>query len=262
MSTDLMKPVVEGLVLASGSQDYSEDAGRGTKGVDSSHFAPPFLNVAQDLSKLVKSREANVGDFFISSTSEVFDGKKGVVLVVCGVERYFVEWRANNGGFVARHNVTSEVVEKARQTSEDGFKLKNGANSLLETFSVFGILVREDGSFAEVVMPFASTKIGPYKKELVPRVFNVCMKDSDGRPIRNKIYPSYAHALRITSRVNPRGNTDSYNVVINYVGETADKSRLDRESDIYRAAASFAKMVEGGQVRSDSEHGSNDDIPF
>src|SRR5690606_3079286 len=97
-----------GLVLATGQQDYGQEAGMGNKGVDSKHFAAPFLNVAQDLSKLVKNREAEVSDFFISSTKEVFPGAEGVTLVVCGTNRFYAAWKPNNGGFAGRHAVTSD----------------------------------------------------------------------------------------------------------------------------------------------------------
>lgn len=254
-----------GLVFATKTQDYSQEANVGSKNVDSSHFAPPFLNVAQDLSKLVKSGAAKRGDFFISSTGEVFPGEQGVTLLVCGTERYYTEWKPNNGGFVGRHDVTSPVVREAQAKSKDKYKLQNGVNNLFETFQIYALLVREDGSVAHVVMPFASTKVGPYKKSLVPMVFGIPLRDETGGVLRSEsgetlYYPPFAHVIHIKTSLEHKNNNDYYNVVISYANGTAEKSRLDRDSDLYNAAKTWAQQIESGQVQASSN--TDDDIPF
>lgn len=260
MSTEVVKSSGGGLVLATGQQDYGSEAGLGNKGVNSKHFAAPFLNVAQDLSKMVKSRECEVGDFFISSNREIFSGKTGVTLVVCGGNRYYTEWKPNNGGFVGRHTVTSDVVENALKHSDDKFRLKNGMNSLMETFEIFALLVREDGSWTEVVMPFASKKIGPYKKELVTRVFNIPMRDADGKILPGRpLYPSFAHAVKITTWTDRVGSNDFSNVKIEYVNGNAENSRLDRNSALYKAAVEFAEAFDRGEVAAAED---KDSVPF
>jgi len=153
------------------------------------------------------------------------------------------------------------VVENAINNSEDKFRLKNGMNSLMETFEVFGLLVRDDGSWVEVVMPFASKKIGPYKKELVTRVFNIPQRDAEGKIFPDRrTYPSFAHALKLTTWQDRAANNDFANVKIEYVNGTADQSRLDRSSALYQAAVEFSQMVDRGEVAASEED--KQDIPF
>lgn len=83
--------------------------GAGFEGVDSESFAIPFLQILQKMSPVCDPDDsryiegAKAGNFLNTVTGQIFDGKKGVVLIPCAFKRSFIRW----GG---------------RESSESGFK--------------------------------------------------------------------------------------------------------------------------------------------
>ena len=140
--------------------------------VDRSHILLPFVNQVLQLSPQLNKKNdkfiegVKSGQFVNSVTNALLPDE--LHFVPCAIDHNYVEWtpRDNGGGFVAVHDVQSDVVKKAREASKGGLDLKTPAgNDLQETFYIYGIRTSGPGTGAEeaVVLSFSKTKIKSYK---------------------------------------------------------------------------------------------------
>lgn len=177
--------------------DFGEHAGRGKQNMTSEDVAIPFLNLLQAGSPQVTDGEgkyimgAKAGDLVNSVTNQLLG--KEVYVVPCLTEHCFIEWvpRDKGGGFVARHELSSDIVAQAKRTSADRRKLKTpDGNDLVETYYLYALMLDgPDGkeSVSPIVIGFCSSKIKVYKG------MNTALMSIKGNP------PLYAFRLAISS---------------------------------------------------------------
>lgn len=82
--------------------DYLDGvAGQGFEQMDGGDINTPMLLISQQLSEVTQSGSVQPGHFYNSLTGEDL----GTVLEVvpCQFQKAWIEWKPNNGGFVARH---------------------------------------------------------------------------------------------------------------------------------------------------------------
>lgn len=162
--------------------DYGDLKSAGFEGTTQQDFVLPFLNVLQKNSPQVDEDDerhvegAAAGDLLIPATGRLWKGKDGVVVVPVRTARLFEEWvvrdqGSGGGGYVGSHEVDSEAVTKARAAAGGRrvgkLPVPGTGHELVETFYVFCLVLDsaesvEPSCFA--VIPFSSTKIGPYKR--------------------------------------------------------------------------------------------------
>jgi len=174
---------------------------------------------------------------------------KEVFFVSATTQHVFVEWvpRDAGGGFVAIHDINSELVLKAKENSEEfgKLKLKNG-NDLIETFYMYGITCDDEDATGLAVIAFTSTKIKVYKR-LNTRLNTFLLKQPDGRKVRP---PLYAHRLRITTASEENNKGKFHNFVLSPAVEgNILKSLLDPGDPRFVSAAECKKLVESGAAR-------------
>jgi len=159
-----------------GAHDYGTQTGEGFEGTTGDELAIPWLNILQSNSPQVEDKTikgAETGRLHNSQTNELYGGygQPGLIVVPVKREQSFVEWidREKGGGFVARHEVDSDIVKAAITAAGGGkvfgkLELEN-SNHLVQTFYVYVLILDEKGmeqvDFA--IVAFNSTKIGPYK---------------------------------------------------------------------------------------------------
>ena len=174
---------------------------------------------------------AKAGDIYNSATGEVFDGEKGVHLVTTFRKKTYVEWAPLKSGqgiqrvydpytfdadlegdqkrmaedrkIIKQIEATQdfgrwknpEQLEAALQKSRDTGKAPNfdDVSSIIETITLWAVMVKEDGSMKPIVLNLTSTKMKPWKK-WVQMALNTEIPNSGGR-----IAPFLAHQVRLTS---------------------------------------------------------------
>lgn len=255
--------------------DYGDDVGGGFDNQTREDIAIPFISVLQGLSPQVAKgtvEGAKPGMLFNTVTEELIDPKEGVTFVPAYTEHVYVEWvpRKEGGGFVAIHQINSEVVKKAKEESEEFGKLKidregGGQNDLVETFYVYGSVVDEDlEPVSMAVIAFTSTKIKIYKRwNTSLRMFTMKVGDRKVRP------PLYAHTVRLGSKEESNNEGDFFNFTLSPAkGKIAD-SLLEPGSPALESAKAVADMVKSGEARAAHESvegeggdADGDDIPF
>lgn len=236
--------------------NYGDMSGAGFEGIKSSDLSIPFLNLLQSNSPQV---EENVipgvrsGLMLNSVTGEL---SEEIVLLPVHKQEAWVEWvpRNKGGGFVGIHETTSELVQsliKANGGSrippkgDDGKRIafKHNGNDVIETHYVYGLLMNNDGtetnSFA--VIPFASTKIKPYRDWLT------AMYLIKGKP------PLFANRARIRTIKQKNDSGTYFNFSISPLRGTWVESLIDpnTEGSLIKEAVEFQKMIMSGAAKAD-----------
>lgn len=232
--------------------DYGEDAGLGTEQLGREDYAIPFLYLLQPLSPVITQGtlpDAKPGMIMNTVNQELFPAAEtttGVLFIPCYKEHLYGEWRPRNagGGFVKDHAVDSEIVRELK--SKQGFgKLTTGdGNELIETFYVYGLLVKDDET-EPAVIAFTSTKIKIYKQWMT-RIGTMKVPTPAGGKIAP---PMWAHVWRFNSVLQRKDQNVWHNFKITFRGANADESRLAPSDPIYQAGKELYESCKAGGIR-------------
>ena len=256
--------------------NYGEDAGAGFEKVTANDLLVPFFQVLQSNSPQVEDNNppgSKAGGLFNSVTKDLYDPEKGIVVQPVHKDVVFIEWkpRDNGGGkgkgFVAIHQVDSEIVKKAIAAKGQGHrvfgKLEHNGNELVETKSIYCQLLDEAGkdTIGFGVLGFTSTKIKPHNQ------FITSMKMVKGAP------PMFAFraVVRTVKEKNEKGTF--FNFAVSPFGADWRACLIDPSTDEGKAlilsGKEFRDMVLNGIAKADfaSQDGeagdaSTKDAPF
>ncbi len=248
------------------ASEYAQYAGQGFENHTKDDYAVPFLGLLQTNSPLCTTHAtARAGMLVNTVTQDVYDGQKGIVFIPSATQHTVIEWKPDRGGFVAMHDMGSELVQKVREEQEFGKWKTQTGNDLTETFSVYGICVHEDGTSEQMIISFSSTKIKTYKRWMA-KARTIQIPLPDGKRINP---PLFAHKYRITSLLEKNAKGSFFNFSIGFDGEDAASCRLAPSSDLFQEAYAFAERIRSGEVKAahDSQTGvgaepADGDIPF
>lgn len=227
--------------------DYGEHANAGFENTNQDDFAIPFLDILQGQSPEVESLPtAKPGMFHNTVTDDLFDGKEGVSVVVCGTAHEFVEWvpRNQGGGIVGRHAVNSDIVAEARKLAEKFNELKTpNGNDLVETFYAYLIINLPEGP-VPAVLSCSSTRIRSYKA-MMTKANMIMVPTPDGRKVKP---PLFAHKFRLTTekRKNTDGEWHTFVVAFDSEDKSAAKARLAPTDGLFQAAVEFNEVIRAG----------------
>lgn len=223
-------------------QDMNDVAGLGNS-EDSRDRSMPFFSILQKGSPQVDPEAAEyisgaiAGMCLNTATGQIYSGKEGVPLIMCGSSRQFVEWKPNRQGWAGSHPFDIDHVRKlgAKKTKvmvEGKERIQitmPNSNILTETLYVFVIL---DG--APAVIGAASTAIGPMRKW---NDYRLAQKFPGSR---NNM-PSFAKSYLATTIYEKNESGNWYNWAFKDGGFVTDAS-------LYAEAKKFAIAIATGEV--------------
>lgn len=249
--------------------DYGQDAGAGYENQTAADVQIPFITILQDLSPQVKKRDplyiagAEPGMLLNTVTGEILP--EGVEFIPSTTEQCFVEWRSRDagGGFVARHDLDSAIVQKARAEQTFGARYTSpDGNDLIDTFYMYGLLVIGD-RFEPAVIAFSSTKIKVYRKwNTKTRAFQIA--GPEGRKITP---PLFAHRVTIGAATEKNAKGEFWNFTLKPAAGSVAESLLAPDDVRYQAAKKLKEMIGAGMAKAayesqgDSTEG-DADVPF
>lgn len=242
----------ENKALVVGNFDYGEMAGVGFENQTRDDYAIPFLGILQGLSPQLETVDGAKPGLIINTVTNDLHPKDGVAFVPAWTEHLYVEWkpRDQGGGFVGVHAIDSEVVSQARNGSQEFGKYSTLAgNDLIETFYVYGLVVREDGGLEQAVLAFSSTKIKKYKAWMT-KAKMIQIDLGGGRRI-NAPLPAHRYRLRTIKEKNTKG--EYWNWDISFDGTNAVECRLAPDSPEFQEAVNVMKLVKSGAARAAHE---------
>lgn len=212
----------------------------------------PRFKIVQALSVEMKRDKpgyvegAKAGDFCLTSTKELFDGRAGVVFVPSAYRREYPVFipQDKGGGFI---RLSDESEFNRLEPDEKGRHLTAEGHEVVETGTYYGYLVKKDGEHVPVVLSMAksafkssrqlSTYLTTYKEQ---------MKDGSKRGV-----PPYWRAFELTTMTasNTKGQSwDTWS--IRPLKRTLE---LDNGAQIMEDAKQFREFVRGGGVKAQHE---------
>ena len=251
----MTKAVAKKAESAVAAFDYGDHSNGGFENQTSEDVTTPFIKLLQKTSaesEVVAEggvEGAEPGMFFNTVTKELIPAT-GLLFVAAVTEHIFTEWKPKMGGFVGRHEITSEIVEKARANCAFG-EYKNGENDLIECFYVYGVMCSEEGEVVcPAVFPFSSTKIKAYK------AWNSSLKLFT---IGKQNPPLYAHLNRMSSYSTTNDLGKFAAIAVSPAQGDIKSSLLAPDDPRFLAAFELKKAMLDGELRTDEKNERNDE---
>lgn len=259
-STELAKAQTTALATG-GVPDFAADAGRGMEGATQESFAIPFLMTLQkgspqvDEASGVAIEGAKAGMLFDNVTSEVHDGKAGVVVVPCAYRRVFIRWGSDASGEGFKGEITPEEVAEMRSRGvikdldnrlyvamDDGTVNEKRCDRISDTRNHY-VLVLDDarGHWKEALISLSSTQIKK-SKMLMSALASVKLDGPSGAFTP----PTFANQVRVTTVPESNDKGTWYGVRFTLEGQVS-------RGDIYAAAKAFHAKVSKGAVEAKYE---------
>jgi hypothetical protein len=223
-------------------------------------FKVPFLAVLQGKSPQVEEGNpkqlpgAKAGSFMNTVTQELFDGKKGIVVVPIHSIHQYLEWipRDDGGGLVNVYDWQApEVLAVLKKAAKRFGKHKiNDNNDLQESFNVFMLHLRDDGTRQPIVMGFASSQIGAYQAWMTTAKSQV-KPAAPGEPQRPRAL--WSHRYRITTAFNQNKKGTWHKMSVTFDGPNAEAARLAEDDAITAEAKEFRQLLMSGAASANFE---------
>lgn len=247
--------------------DYGDEAGEGYDPESASDVQIPFVTALQTMSPQVKKVEkggiegAEIGMLYNNVTNELSESIRFVPAIS---RKKYVEWRTRDegGGYVAEHDLGSEIVQKFKAKGERGpWKTEGGKHEIIETQYLYCIGVDKDddptGEF--FVLSFTNTKLAAWRK------WNTSIHTLRVNTPRGKKQPPlYAHVVELKTKEQSNKHGDFYNFLLTPANGEMKKSLVGPQSAAFQAAKDLRAMVESGvaqaaQVEKDAPASRSDD---
>lgn len=220
--------------------DYGEDAGVGVD-ITMDDLRLPLVVLPQTESKVLREGHAKFvpggapGKILNTATKEYYDGAKGMLLVPAMIKTSVIEWLPNNQGFVAEHDVNSEIALNARANGN-----KRGDNDLVKTKTM--VAVRLDEETMEpidfVVIPFSASKLAAWSDYFT----------SVNSAKATKNAPLFAQTVRLITHDDENKEGKRYKnyamfAARNEAGELIDTSKVKNKADAAKLAGTAAVIT-------------------
>ncbi len=230
--------------------DYGSDAGAGFENQSNDDVKIPFLNVLQAGSPQVENSETlKPGMLYNTITGE---GYKSVLFVPGITQHKFIEFvprEKGGGGFRGEHSPSDPLVLAAKKASTKfgDYTLPNG-NELTETFSLFGVIMNEDGTPGILAaISCASMKIKPYKDiNTMIRLYQY--QDATGRRVSP---PLFANVLKVGTKPDSKNGKNFFNITFCPAKGSIAASLIAPDNAAYQAAKAVQQLVLSGAAKVD-----------
>ena len=229
---------------------FEEDAQSGFIGMNQEDFALPFLRLLTNTSPEVGSLDgAMPGMIYNSVTGELFDGKKGILVVPCAYVRQYIEWAprgSGSGAPVAYYPSTSDILSKTHREPGDNRDYLDNGNYIENTANHYVMVLDDSGVPSPALVVMKSTQLKKSRK------WNSMMLST--RLIgKNGPYtpPMYSHLYRLTTQGESNDKGKWFGWEVEKIGPIEDPA-------LYLEAKQFAASVTSGEAK--VKHASEDAV--
>ena len=119
--------------------DYLDDvSGQGFENMSSGETAVPRLLIAQAMSDVTQNGSVPAGHFYNSVSGKDYGDSLDVV--ACHFQKVWVEWKKNQGGYVATHEIESIEVTGDNYKGLEHKDAEGNVNDVIETWMYLVIL--------------------------------------------------------------------------------------------------------------------------
>jgi hypothetical protein len=252
-AVEVKKAKAGALVLAN---SFEQEANAGFENMTQEDFALPFLRLLTTTSPEIGDVEgAMPGMVYNTVTKQLYDGKKGILVVPTAYVRQYIEWAPRGSGSGAPamiHPATSDILSKTHREPGDNKDYLENGNYIENTANHYVMVIDEDGVPNPALIVMKSTQLKKSRK------WNSMMA-SVKLPGANGLYtpPIYSQVYRLSTVAESNDKGRWFGWEVEHVGSVEDM-------DVYNAAKAFANSVKSGDVKVKHQDESVQDgnIPF
>jgi len=243
-------------------ESFEADAGAGLEQMDKDDFALPFLKALTNNSDEIGVVEgAMPGMIFNTVTKELFDGKKGLVVVPTAYVRQYIEWAprgsGSSGAPVQIYSATSDILSRTHRVSGDSKDYLDNGNYIELTANHYVMVVDDGGLPFPALIVMKSTQLKKSRK-WNSMMMSVKLMGKNG-PYTPPIY-SQMYRLTTVQESNDKGKWYGWEI------ERIGSIPAEQLALVYGPAKQFAESVNRGEVKvkHESENGdvAGGNIPF
>ena len=184
------------------------------------------------------------GMIFNTVTKELFDGKKGIVVVPTAYVRQYIEWAprgsASSGAPVQVYPATSDILSRTNRVPGDNKDYLDNGNYIENTANHYVMMVTDEGIPVPALIVMKSTQLKKSRK-WNSMMMSTKLMGKNG-PYTPPIY-SQMYRLTTTAESNDKGKWYGWEV------ERIGSIPADQIASVYMAAKQFAESVNRGEVK-------------
>ena len=234
------------------------DQGTGTEGMGKEDVAIPRLAVLQQLSPLctrgnaLYNDQAKPGDIYNSVMDKLYDGEKGIEVVLCAYQRNYIQWtlRTKGGGFVKDWGHDGKCLNICTKDSLGSFIVNDMPDTeIVATAEYFGMIVSPDGSVEQVIIDLAKSQM-KHAKALNTKImsYQPAIKMADGSTKRLNPAPMFYRSYFF--KTQPETNKKQQSWMGWDITPGRDLLSVPGiGNELYMAARAFKKAIDGGEVK-------------
>ena len=223
---------------------FEVDAGLGNSEVDSEVLSIPFLKTNLSNTIQEENRGCLKGDLYNTVDGQIYDGKKGILVIPCHFQRRWIHWSPiddDQRAPIAIYDKASDCpkTERLRKDEKDNkdYLLDGSGHYIEETHQHYVLICKDDGTLDAVMIAMKST---PLKAS---RNWNALIKTrrfpkSDGTSFNP---PRFSHIYRLNTVMQSNGT-------MSYAVWNAKLEKQVSNINAYNEAKMFQQSIQKGEV--------------
>ena len=223
---------------------FEVDAGLGNSEVNSEVLSIPFLKTNLSNTIQEENRGSLKGDLYNTVDGQIYDGKKGILVIPCHFQRRWIQWspidddqRAPIAIFEKASDCPpTERLKKDEKDNKD-YLLDGSGHYIEETHQHYVLICKDDGTLDAVMIAMKSTSLK------ASRNWNALIKTrrfpkSDGTSFNP---PRFSHIYRLNTVMQSNGTTS-------YAVWNAKLEKQVSNINAYNEAKMFQQSIQKGEV--------------
>ena len=223
---------------------FEVDAGLGNSEVNSEVLSIPFLKTNLSNTIQEENRGCLKGDLYNTVDGQIYDGKKGILVIPCHFQRRWIHWSPiddDQRAPIAIYDKASDCpkTERLRKDEKDNkdYLLDGSGHYIEETHQHYVLICKDDGTLDAVMIAMKSTSLK------ASRNWNALIKTrrfpkSDGTSFNP---PRFSHIYRLNTVMQSNGTTS-------YAVWNAKLEKQVSNINAYNEAKMFQQSIQKGEV--------------
>jgi hypothetical protein len=221
--------------------DFEQDASQGFEGMSQEDFALPFLRLLTNTSPEVGEMDGAMPGMILNTvTGELYDGKKGIVVIPCAYVRQYIEWAPRGSGPGAPITVypaTSDILSRTHREPGDNKDYLDNGNYIENTANHYVMVLGSNGAPEPCLITMKSTQLKKSRKwNSMMMSVKLIGKNGAYTP------PMYSQMYRLSTQAESNDKGKWFGWEIERIGSVEDMA-------LYQAARAFATQVNAGSVK-------------
>ena len=223
---------------------FEVDAGLGNSEVDSEVLSIPFLKTNLSNTIQEENRGCLKGDLYNTVDGQIYDGKKGILVIPCHFQRRWIQWSPiddDQRAPIAIFEKASDCPPTARLKKDEkdnkDYLLDGSGHYVEETHQHYVLICKDDGTLDAVMIAMKSTSLK------ASRNWNALIKTrrfpkSDGTSFNP---PRFSHIYRLNTVMQSNGT-------MSYAVWNAKLEKQVSNINAYNEAKMFQQSIQKGEV--------------